>query len=178
VWIAAASALTAFYPFVVWYGLTRWSPRALALALLLVVLARVVATPRWWPLTLAGGLALATAAISSGAALPLKLYPVVVNATLLAAFAWSLVAPPTIIERFARFHTAEFDEATRQYLRRLTVVWCVFFIVNGTIAAITARWATPAVWSLYNGLIAYLLMGVLLGGELLVRPRVRPSARD
>jgi uncharacterized membrane protein len=177
-WIVVGSALTALYPFVVWYGLTRWSPRALALALCVVVLVRVGATPRWWPLTLAGGLALAAAAAWSGAALPLKLYPVVVNATLFVAFAWSVIAPPTIIERFARLRAAELDDATRAYLRRLTMVWCGFFVVNGSIAAITARWASPAVWSLYNGLIAYLLIGALLGGELLVRRWVRRNASD
>jgi uncharacterized membrane protein len=171
-------ALAAAYPFVVWYGLGRWSPRVLALALLLVVLASVGATPRWWPLTLAGGLALAAMAMWSGAALPLKLYPVLVSATLLAAFAWSLYVPPTIIERFARLRTRELDDGARTYLRRLTMVWCGFFVVNGTVAAITARWASPAVWTLYNGLISYLLIGALLGGELVVRRWVRRNPSD
>ena len=34
--------------------------------------------------------------------LPLKLYPVLVNAALLGVFAYSLISPPSMIERFAR----------------------------------------------------------------------------
>ena len=37
----------------------------------------------------------------------------------------------------------------------------------------TALWASPAVWALYNGLLAYFAMGALMGGEWLVRRRVR-----
>ena len=52
-------------------------------------------------------------------------------------------------------------------------MWCGFFVVNGAVAAATALWATPAVWALYNGLLSYVAMGVLMGGEWLVRRRVR-----
>ena len=41
----------------------------------------------------------------------------------------------------------------------------VFFALNGAVALITALWASAATWSLYNGVIAYLLMGVLFAGE-------------
>ncbi len=60
-----------------------------------------------------------------------------------------------------------------QYTRRVTQVWCIFFFINGAIALGTALWASAAVWSLYNGVIAYLLMGGLLGGEYLVRLRFK-----
>ena len=55
------------------------------------------------------------------------------------------------------------------YTRRVTQVWCGFFAINGAIAVITALWASSATWSLYNGLIAYLLMGLLFAGEYLTR---------
>jgi uncharacterized membrane protein len=48
-----------------------------------------------------------------------------------------------------------------------------FFVINGTIAAALTLWAPLAWWTLYNGLIAYLLMGLLFAGEWLVRQRVR-----
>jgi uncharacterized membrane protein len=44
-----------------------------------------------------------------------------------------------------------------------------FFGINGAIALATALWASAAFWSLYNGLIAYMLMGLLFAGEYLVR---------
>jgi uncharacterized membrane protein len=51
----------------------------------------------------------------------------------------------------------------------VTQVWCWFFSVNGAIALATALWASPAIWTLYNGLIAYLVMGLLFAGEYVVR---------
>jgi uncharacterized membrane protein len=59
------------------------------------------------------------------------------------------------------------------YTRRVTQVWCGFFVVNGLLALGTALWASEALWSLYTGVIAYVLMGVLFGVEYLVRLRFK-----
>jgi hypothetical protein len=40
--------------------------------------------------------------VDANVLLPLKLYPVLVNAVLLSVFAYSLISPPSMIERFAR----------------------------------------------------------------------------
>jgi uncharacterized membrane protein len=48
-------------------------------------------------------------------------------------------------------------------------VWCGFFILNGCMAAWTAFAASRETWALYNGLISYLLMGVLFAGEWVFR---------
>jgi uncharacterized membrane protein len=61
------------------------------------------------------------------------------------------------------------------YTRKVTVVWCGFFVVTGTLALATALWSSDKTWALYNGLIAYLLMGALFAGEWLVRPRPQPA---
>jgi uncharacterized membrane protein len=55
------------------------------------------------------------------------------------------------------------------YTRRVTQVWCGFFVVNGLLALFTAFWVSPAVWAIYNGVVAYAAMGVLFAGEYLVR---------
>jgi uncharacterized membrane protein len=55
-------------------------------------------------------------------------------------------------------------------------VWCGFFLLNGSIALATTLWGTEAQWALYNGAIAYVLMGVIAAVEWLVRQRVRGSA--
>jgi uncharacterized membrane protein len=52
-------------------------------------------------------------------------------------------------------------------------MWCVFFAANGTISLFTAIWSSPQVWWFYNGLIAYIFMGVLFAGEYCVRCYVR-----
>jgi uncharacterized membrane protein len=48
-------------------------------------------------------------------------------------------------------------------------VWCAFFVLNGAFSAYTALyWSRPS-WSLYNGAIAYGLIGVLLVAEVIWR---------
>ncbi|HEY5799896.1 MAG TPA: hypothetical protein VIT92_06735, partial [Burkholderiaceae bacterium] len=59
------------------------------------------------------------------------------------------------------------------YTRRVTQVWCAFFVVNGAIALGLAMYASEAAWSLYTGVIAYCAMGALFAGEWLVRQRFK-----
>jgi uncharacterized membrane protein len=129
---------------------------------------------RWW---LAGALLLAALAIWNNALLPLKLYPVLVNLGMLAVFGYSLYAPPSVIERMARLSDPALPAYAVAYTRRVTQVWCGFFVINGTLAMVTAIWASAAVWSLYNGVLAYVLMGCLFAGEYLVRIVVRRRHR-
>jgi uncharacterized membrane protein len=61
-------------------------------------------------------------------------------------------------------------------MRRVTVVWFVFLLGNATVSAATAVHGDMALWTLYNGLVAYLLMGLLFAVEFLVRRRVQGRA--
>jgi uncharacterized membrane protein len=101
------------------------------------------------------------------------LYPVLVSAALLAAFGYSLTTPMSAVERMARLRGEDFPPVAQAYMRKVTQVWCVFFIVNGLIALCTALWATEALWSLYTGVISYVLMAMLFGAEYLVRLRFK-----
>lgn len=163
------------YPLVIWLGHGKTEPRLLAGLLTLAALARLCTMKLgkagiWW---LAGALLLTVAALWGNAWTPLKLYPVLVNGVMLGVFGYSLVSPPSLIERFARLKEPDLPSQAVQYTRRVTQVWCIFFLINGAIALATALWATPAIWSLYNGVIAYALMGLLFGGEYLVRLRFK-----
>jgi len=162
------------YPVVVYLALGHVSPRWIALLLVALALARAwVMREAFW----LGAAALAT--LLAGASVlgerwgPLKLYPALVNAVMFGLFAMSLWRGPTIVERLARLRETHFPPAAIAYTRRVTQVWCGFFVVNGLLAVATALWATPAVWALYNGLLSYVAMGLLMGGEWLVRRRVR-----
>jgi uncharacterized membrane protein len=62
------------------------------------------------------------------------------------------------------------------YTRKVTWAWCGFFALNGTAALVTALWASERIWALYNGLVAYVLIGLLFAGEWLVRQRVMRDA--
>jgi len=105
------------------------------------------------------------------------LYPVFMNATMLVVFALTLWRPPTMIERFARLMEPDLDAHGVSYTRRLTWVWVGFFLVNGCIALWTVSQGSWLVWGIYNGGIAYVLAGSLLGGEYLVRRIVRERSR-
>jgi uncharacterized membrane protein len=169
VWLA-----TLLYPLVIYFGLGRFEPRWLALLLLAIVSARAaISRDPVWLVAAAGALILVTVSLLANEVLPLKLYPVLVNAVMLGVFGISLRHPPSAIERIARLHEKNFPDVAIAYTRKVTIVWCGFFIVNGGIALATALWASDQVWAAYNGLIAYVLMGVLFAGEWLVRQRVR-----
>jgi uncharacterized membrane protein len=176
--------LTIAYPLLIWLGKGHVEPRWLAGLLLLAVAARLPSLKNGthlrgaiagavWPLLLLLALILFFAAIYGNALLPLKLYPVLVNAALLAVFGYSLLAPPSMVERFARLREPALAPAAVIYTRRVTQVWCVFFIFNGALALGTALWASQALWSLYTGVVSYLLMGILFGAEYLVRRRFK-----
>jgi uncharacterized membrane protein len=60
------------------------------------------------------------------------------------------------------------DEGVR-YTAKVTKVWCLFFLANGTVAAYTALYASREMWVFYNGFLGYCLMGALLAGEWLFR---------
>jgi uncharacterized membrane protein len=171
-------ALTLSYPLAVWFGQERVQPRILALLLLLVALTRLQTLRvnwawRWWAV---GTLALLTMAVWANAVLPLKLYPVMVNATLLGVFAYTLMVPPSMVERLARLREPDLPTSAIWYTRRVTQVWCLFFALNGAIALVTTLWASVAVWTIYNGFIAYLLMGFLFAAEYCVRDRFKRRA--
>jgi len=166
--------LSVLYPVVVYIGGRYFPPQALALVLALVVLTRRTGAfgVRIGPWAMASGLLLALLAFGLNDALPLKMYPVAVNGTLLVIFASSLRYPPPVAERVARLRNPELPPAVVGYTRKVTQAWCVFFVANALIALWTAtRWPVQ-VWFYYNGIIAYVLVGVMFAGEWLVRRRV------
>ena len=171
---AVLLAVSLAYPVVVYLALGHVSPRWIALLLVVLALARAwVTRESFW----LGAAALA-AVLAGASALgdqwgPLKLYPALVNLVMFGLFAMSLWRGPSVVERLARLRETNFPPAAIAYTRRVTQVWCGFFVVNGLIAVATALWASAAVWALYNGLLSYVAMGALMGGEWLVRRRVR-----
>ena len=175
----ALALLTIAYPLIVYLSLGRFEPRWLALLLFALAALRAIASPQpMWLAAAAGAGLLAFVAFFANVLLPLKLYPVLVNAVLAMVFAVSLRYPPTAIERLARLREPELPPRAVRYTRSVTWVWLGFFLLNGGIALATAVWASDAIWTLYNGLFAYLLIGALFAIEWLVRQRVRRVAAD
>ncbi len=172
-------ALLGAYPLLVYFALGRLSSLVLAGGLLVLALLRLVLLRRLPGdplLLLAGTLTLVLVAaygLLSRDDNALRFYPVLMNLAMLLLFAWSLAQPQSIIERMARLLEPELPAAAVTYTRRVTMVWCGFFVVNGALALYTALFLSWSAWALYNGLLAYLLMGTLFAVEYLIRQRVR-----
>jgi len=174
-----STALTALiillYPLLIWYAHDKLEPRLLAIILMTATTLRLATFKltqrhRWMSLC---ALALGLPALFWDSLLPLKLYPVAINIGMLAVFGVSLLRPPSIIERLARLENPDLPSFAVLYTRRVTQVWCAFFAINGLLSFVTAIWASEAVWSLYSGVISYLVMGVLFAGEYVLRFYVR-----
>ena len=110
------------------------------------------------------------------AELGMRAYPIAVNLIMLMVFGASLVHGMPIVERLARLREPDLPSEGVRYTRHVTWVWCVFFVLNGTIAAWTALYASLATWTLYNGFISYCAMGLMFAGEWLCRRHVRGSS--
>jgi uncharacterized membrane protein len=172
--------LTLLYPFVVYFGaqyLEACKIAGILVILLSIRLIASVAVKHWSSPLFLIGIVYFSFAIWSDRLFTLRFYPVIANAAVLLLFSWSLYSPPSLIERIARIQHPNLPPEGVVYTRRVTQIWCLFFIINGTLALATALWASFEIWSLYNGLIAYLLMGILFVGEYIVRMKTQKHAR-
>lgn len=167
------------WPFIIWFGLAHNSLQGLLPLMALMLFLRFRQTRRR-----AGALSVVTQIVAvAGMTLCiasyllkthqlLLFYPVVVNSVMLAVFGGSLWSTMPIIERLARLREPDLPERAVRYTRRVTQIWCAFFIINGGIALFTALYGDLSLWTAWNGMISYLLMGTLMAGEWLVRQRV------
>lgn len=170
--------LTLAYPFVVYFGLQRFNPRLLAAFLLAIFALRLAFFSKQGDFLkalpmLAGGALIALLVMIADRPALLLFHPVLINVSGLLLFATSLKYGPPMIERFARMQEPELPEAAIRYCRKVTQVWVGFFVFNGSIALATALYGDINLWTLYNGLISYVLLGMLFAIEFLVRLRFK-----
>ena len=99
----------------------------------------------------------------------LRLAPVFVNLGLLYVFARTLRGGPTIVERLALLRQPALSAAQVRHCRTTTEVWCAFFAANVAICTALAWFAELWIWTLYTGVISYVLAALLFGVEWLVR---------
>jgi uncharacterized membrane protein len=176
---ALAGLCGALYPFLVYFALPHMPPAAVvAIALGLggvqVFRRRLGTILPFWGLLVIPALMLALLAVRP--MLAAQAYPTLVSLCLAAAFAWSLARPPSMIERVARLRTPDLPPAGVAYTRSVTKVWLGFFLANAAIATVCAVWGSVAIWTLWTGLLSYLLIGAMIGGEMLVRHGRLPRA--
>jgi hypothetical protein len=109
-------------------------------------------------------------ALLSGDSFGAMLYPVAVNLGFLGYFLLSLRAGQSAIERIARIAEPNLPPEGVRYTRFLTKAWCLLFLINATLALLTALHGDRVLWALYNGVLGYFLVGAALLGERLLRP--------
>jgi len=85
-----------------------------------------------------------------------------------------------MIFRFATFQDKTIkgslgEKSVEAYCRKVTIMWCIFFIFNGSIAAFTIFHGSNLLWAVYNAGISYILIGILFLGEFIVRKMVQRS---
>ncbi|MCQ2241367.1 AMP-binding protein [Treponema sp.] len=107
----------------------------------------------------------------------LKLYSVAISLIFLVAFGSTLFSAPNIIFRFATLMDktikgSAWEKQVERYCFKVTIVWCCFFILNGSASVWTAFFASDRVWSIYNGGISYAIMGLIFAVEFIIRKKV------
>ena len=160
------------YPLAVYFGLNYLPAGTIAMVLCLLLIMRLIVQQQQvksMVIPVIVGIGLTAASVIAKRHDWLLYYPVVINIRMLALFAYSLKSGPSMIERLARLKEPDLPDEATPYLEKVTLIWCGLFVFNGTVALYTARYASLEIWTLYNGLIAYLLIGSLLGGEWLYR---------
>lgn len=113
----------------------------------------------------------------------IRLYPLLMTLVFLWVFAVTLIQPPNICFRLANL--TQKDECSGinrnrilAYTKKVTWVWVCYFILNGIITLFTIFYPFPqeyrdTIWSVYNGGIAYINMGILFSVEFIIRKVVQ-----
>lgn len=162
------------YPLLVYGGLRLLQPRWLALALGGALLTREIGrsrqgatSPFLVPLVLVGVILALALVFNEGRFF--LFVPVLLNAALLVSFARTLIAGPSMVESLARRRFGQVPIEHVGYCRRVTEVWCVFFVINSGVILWLALRGPLEHWVVYTGLVAYLLMGALFTAEMTYR---------
>ena len=163
------------YPVLVYFGFSRFEPKYLTLGIIVALFLGRFAGTSTLSRTFGGVLFIApvgvylVASVISNQEWVVRLYPAVMSVSMAALFIGSLWSPPPLIERIARLREPAFPPEGVRYTRALTWVWAVFLLANAAIATWTAIVASRETWALYNGVISYLCIGLLLALEYPVR---------
>ncbi len=169
------------YPIIVYFGLNFLPPSFFGLILVAILAMRFgVLLPAERLVLLPVLMVLLAYAITTmilDSTSMLLFYPALVNFILCVVFANSLRYEEPFLLRIVRARGVATSKHTPRYLYRLTALWAGFFALNGMISIWTSTLSMEA-WTLYNGLISYLVVAILIGGEVLFRRRYKKRMSD
>ncbi len=174
----ALSVMAVFYPLLVYLGLQSNHTVLVFIAVILFMTARAITTSNQNAqkiIAVLGIFAVVALGIFMGPEIGMRSYPIIINASLFAVFFGSLFASQNIIEVFARKFDKQFHEGAVSYTRKVCVAWCVFFVINAGVS-IWSLFQTPEIWAFYNGVLSYILIGLMFIIEMLIRKLVKKKA--
>jgi len=95
--------------------------------------------------------------------------PALNNVAFLLVFAGSLVVRRPLVERFARLFHADLTAEEVVYCYKVTWLWMLFFLINITVILLLAEFGPLSWWTIYTGVLGYLVAGAVGLGEYVVR---------
>ncbi len=167
------AVVAAAYPFLVYFGLSQYGVRSLALFLLVILSLRVLLWQQFNKkekivlMMLIFILCGLSAWFKSETIL--RYYPVLMNLSFGSVFLLSLRTEKPLIERLIALVMKDLPERAIRYLRGLTLAWGIVLITNGLISFYTACCLSLQQWTIYNGAIAYAVFGTFALAELVYR---------
>lgn len=99
----------------------------------------------------------------------LKIYPVIMNCSVLVAFACSLRKKP-LITVFAEKMKVCMTKEKLEYTRKATRAWA-YFMLFLSILSFSTIFMSDFIWMIFNGFISYVLIGCMFCAEWLVRKK-------
>jgi uncharacterized membrane protein/acyl-CoA synthetase (AMP-forming)/AMP-acid ligase II len=175
------------YPFLVYFGLYHFEPRVLYGIIGGVLIVRFLQRFRKLRseniLRVISPFLAVAVVIGMGLLTNSRIYmlflPGLVTLAMASVFGYSLYDGPSMIEMFARMEIPDLTDRDVHYCWTVTVVWTLFFLANtlvvtGLALAVRADtillgYDSLSVWTVYTGVVSYLLVGLLFGIEYLYR---------
>ena len=155
------------YPFIIFYMLQQnVAVKFMGLILLMVVAFSFARNKNKYLFIL--GLILCFLVIFFNHEIFLRFYPVLMNAGVCSIFALSLRKTPLVTQFAKKMTKSNLDKNQLTYTRKATVVWAIFMFFNTVISLITVFLSTK-IWVLYNGFISYILIGIMMTTEYIIR---------
>lgn len=163
----------AAYPFVVYFTASEYGIRPLAIILSVILTLRVLL---WQQFSRFEKIVLMTlifllcafAAWRQSETL-LRYYPVLMNLGFAVVFLLSLRSATPLIERLAGIVVKDFSNPAKRYLRGLTLAWGLLLTANALVSFYTACCLSLKQWTIYNGMIAYIVFALFTLCELTYR---------
>lgn len=174
------SILILLYPLLVFFGFKYFSNHKTTLVLAILLTVRIVFLKRTTAISKALNAAIIITLVTAAFGYffnnygYIKLYPVFVNTSLCLYFLQSLRARRTpIVETLARIKEKNLPPQGVRYTKVLTLAWSLFFLVNACISFYSFLYFSLENWTLYNGLLSYIFIGLFATVEFLIRVQLK-----